>query len=177
MGTPLVWSPAFRRYGPAKAGTPNGRFMERRLTSSPTSNRHNRTFLISIRPTFPSSAAFKRFCRQVHGQSPTVPRCFRGNGAGPSRPRRPEPPGLRARVPQGRPKIARLFIAGLRAGGPEVPRGRKNARWAEPKAVIPVVPPGLDRSWLPRPSDESLGYSISPFGLTRIPFPRMRRCR
>src|SRR6266568_138489 len=26
-GTPLVWSPAFRRFGPAKAGTPNGRFM------------------------------------------------------------------------------------------------------------------------------------------------------
>src|SRR5713101_5974303 len=28
VGTPLVWSPAFRRSGPAKAGTPNGRFME-----------------------------------------------------------------------------------------------------------------------------------------------------
>src|SRR5712671_8215373 len=28
--TPLVWSPAFRRPGPAKAGTPNGRFMESR---------------------------------------------------------------------------------------------------------------------------------------------------
>src|SRR5437660_8958843 len=27
-GTPFVWSPAFRRSGPAKAGTPNGRFME-----------------------------------------------------------------------------------------------------------------------------------------------------
>src|SRR6185503_7617753 len=27
--TPLVWSPAFRRSGPAKAGTPNVRFMER----------------------------------------------------------------------------------------------------------------------------------------------------
>src|SRR6266511_902420 len=26
-GTQLVWSPAFRRSGPAKAGTPNGRFM------------------------------------------------------------------------------------------------------------------------------------------------------
>ncbi len=83
----------------------------------------------------------------------------------------PEPPGRRARVPQGRPKIAQRFIAGLRVGGPEVPQGRKNARLAEPEAVIPVVPPGLDRSWLPRPSDESLGYSLSPFGLIRIPFP------
>src|SRR5436190_21062726 len=27
-GTPLVWSPAFRRSGPAKAGTPNRRYME-----------------------------------------------------------------------------------------------------------------------------------------------------
>ncbi len=38
--------------------------------------------------------------------------------------------------------------------------------------MIPVVPPGLGRSWLPRPSDESQGYSLSPFGLTRIPFHR-----
>src|SRR6266487_2480880 len=29
VGTPLVWSSAFRRSEPAKAGTPNGRFMER----------------------------------------------------------------------------------------------------------------------------------------------------
>jgi hypothetical protein len=28
-GTSLVWCPAFRRSGPAEAGTPNGRFMER----------------------------------------------------------------------------------------------------------------------------------------------------
>src|SRR6266568_8157008 len=28
VGTPLVWSSAFRRSGPAKAGTPNGRFMQ-----------------------------------------------------------------------------------------------------------------------------------------------------
>src|SRR5439155_2968987 len=28
----LVWSPAFRRSGPAKAGTPNGRFMESPLS-------------------------------------------------------------------------------------------------------------------------------------------------
>ena len=41
--------------------------------------------------------------------------------------------------------------------------------------MIPVVPPGLDRSWLPRPSDESLGYSLSPFGPTRIPFHRKQR--
>ena len=32
VGTPLVWSPAFRRSGPAKAGTPNGRFMESPLS-------------------------------------------------------------------------------------------------------------------------------------------------
>src|SRR2546426_409585 len=32
VGTPLVWSPAFRRFGPAKAGIPNGRFMERSLS-------------------------------------------------------------------------------------------------------------------------------------------------
>ena len=32
---------------------------------------------------------------------------------------------------------------------------------AEPEAVIPVVPPGLDRCWLPRPSDESLGWLFS----------------
>jgi hypothetical protein len=31
-GTPLVWSPAFRRFGPAKAGTPNGRFVESPLS-------------------------------------------------------------------------------------------------------------------------------------------------
>ena len=29
-GTPLVWCPAFRRSEPAEAGTPNGRFMERK---------------------------------------------------------------------------------------------------------------------------------------------------
>jgi hypothetical protein len=29
FGTPLVWCPAFRRSGPAEAGTPNGRFMGR----------------------------------------------------------------------------------------------------------------------------------------------------
>src|SRR6266853_922466 len=40
------------------------RFAGRKLTSSPTSSRHNTTFLISIRPTFPSRAVFKRFCRQ-----------------------------------------------------------------------------------------------------------------
>src|SRR2546430_17719830 len=34
-GTQLVWSPAFRRSGPAKAGTPNGRFMERGGAASP----------------------------------------------------------------------------------------------------------------------------------------------
>src|SRR5205809_7136115 len=28
VGTPVVWSPAFRRFGPAKAGTPNGWFTE-----------------------------------------------------------------------------------------------------------------------------------------------------
>src|SRR5205809_449651 len=32
VGTPLVWSPAFRRSGPAKAVTPNGRFMESLLS-------------------------------------------------------------------------------------------------------------------------------------------------
>ena len=32
VGTPIVWSPAFRRSGPAKAGTPNGRFMESLLS-------------------------------------------------------------------------------------------------------------------------------------------------
>ncbi len=32
VGTPLVRSPAFRRSGPAKAGTPNGRFMESPLS-------------------------------------------------------------------------------------------------------------------------------------------------
>src|SRR5882724_1266150 len=105
-----------------------------------------------------------------------VLRCFRWNGAVPSAPTEgPKPLGRRARVPQGRPKIAQRFIAGLRVGGPEVPQGRKNARWAETEAVIPVVPPGLDRSWLPRPSDESLGYSLSPFGLGRIPFHRKQR--
>ena len=32
VGTPLVWSPAFRRSGPVKAGTSNGRFMESPLS-------------------------------------------------------------------------------------------------------------------------------------------------
>src|SRR5881394_4535956 len=45
------------------------------------------------------------------------------------------------------------FIAGIRVGSLEVPQGRKYARSDEPESGIPVVPPGLDRSWLPRPSD------------------------
>ena len=51
-GTPLVWSPAFRRFGPAKAGTPNGRLMERRLgrkTEKPAQDRLTRAPSIHLR--------------------------------------------------------------------------------------------------------------------------------
>jgi hypothetical protein len=74
-------------------------------------------------------------------------------------------------LPEGRPKIAQRFIAGLRAGSPEVPVGTKELPLGWLLAgIISVVPPGLSRSRPLQPSDESLGYFLSPFGLTRISF-------
>jgi hypothetical protein len=78
-------------------------------------------------------------------------------------------------VPEGRPKIAQRFIAGSPQDR-ESPVGTKEIFLCfvpfAPKR--PIVPAGLSPS-RPYPSDESLGYSLSPCGLHSIPFHRKQR--
>ena len=57
VGKPLVWSPAFRRSGPAKAGTPNGRFMESKLCNWACSRTMTRRVTLGSASRLPARAA------------------------------------------------------------------------------------------------------------------------
>ena len=68
-------------------------------------------------------------------------------------------------VPEGRPKIAQRFIAGLHAPKGKVPEGRQNVLRAA-KDVGPILSPLRGFLFLCRfPSVETLGYCLSPSGL------------
>ena len=106
-----------------------------------------------------------------------VLRCFRWNRWR-SSPFRPEPGPTRflTGVPEGQPIIAQRFIAGPPPKDKESPVGTKeiSLRFLAFEPKRPVVPGGL---WPKRsyPSDESLGYSLSPYGLNGTPFHRKQR--
>jgi class 3 adenylate cyclase len=68
-------------------------------------------------------------------------------------------------VPQGRPRIAQRFIAGLGARSGKVPQGRKKVGSAGRRVGANLSPLwGLATSWR-FPSVETLGYGLSPSGL------------
>ena len=68
-------------------------------------------------------------------------------------------------VPQGRPKIAQRFIAGLDAPRGKVPEGRQNT-FCTAKDLCPILSPLRGWLFLRRvPSVETPGYCRSPSGL------------
>jgi hypothetical protein len=102
----------------------------------------------------------------------TVARCFRCKKAEPARTPRPRP----------RRRAAGESSAGTIENSPAihrwgleqaVPKSRRDERTpagrGRQEGTSSVVPAGLAPTRASRPSDESLGYSLSPSGLTRIP--------